>query len=152
MSGPSFELHWRILYWTLQFKINHPPVGLKGSHATSRDTPSLLILVVAIGKCKQANEFQQYCNGHLIVSYSWVWIGWLAIKSCPILIKVALFIHSPSTVHRKHVPEEQEILSIGEKWFTSYTLYRYHLVMKPSFHCIIHDKEIAKCRTSESCY
>ena len=43
--------------------------------------PSLLIPVTAMGKCKQANEFQLWHYGHLVINYSWAELDQFAIQA-----------------------------------------------------------------------
>ena len=52
-----------------------PPDHYKGPQATSKGHAPLLISVAAMGKFKQANEFQLHHYGHLtsLIIHDWNW-------------------------------------------------------------------------------
>ena len=62
-----------------------PPDHYKGPQATSKGHGPLLISVAAMGKCKQANEFQSHHYGHPIINYSWAESARFAIQGSPTL-------------------------------------------------------------------
>ena len=63
-----------------------PPDHYKGLQATSKEHAPVLIPVAAVGRCKQANEFQS-CHlwSPYLIHYSWVKLAQFAIQGCSTL-------------------------------------------------------------------
>ena len=62
-----------------------PPDHYKGLQATSKGHIPLLVSVAAMGKYKQANEFQWRHYGHLVINYSWAESAQYVIQGSPTL-------------------------------------------------------------------
>ena len=58
-----------------------PPDHYKGLQATSKEHAPMLIPVAAMGRCKQANEFQsRHLWSPYLIHYSWVELAQFAIQ------------------------------------------------------------------------